>query len=424
MVGVLGINHKTASLDIRDLFSIAQSDIIPLSEHILSHPDLRGIVIVATCNRTEMFYSHHKANADEIRSVLLKKLHSYLKIDKDYHNCFYHFSQSKAIHHLFEVISGVDSLVIGENQIVSQIKKAYLYSTEANLTDAVLMRLFQKSFECSKRVRTETAIQQGATSIGYLAIDLCAKEFTRLTKKSVLVVGAGETGELSIRGLQKRGVTDIYVTNRTDKKALDIAEKNGITPVLFNNYKEYLYKVDIVITATDAGKYLIDKKDAEISAELRNGEKQLFIDLSVPRNIDVKVAAIPNTSLFCVDDLHSILDQHKEMREQSVENAQVIISELVEESLAWLNSRSLRPVINTITTNMQEVFATEMEGYRNHLGEHGCEKLEKYTGLLTQKYIRYLIKNLKEVTDNGSSTASLDVIDQLFKFNNASAKHE
>ncbi len=424
MVGVLGINHKTASLDVRDQFSIAQNDIVPLSEHILSHPDLRGVVIIATCNRTELYYSHHIADAAEIRLVLLKRLHSFLKIEKNYNEHFYFFSQSKAIKHLFEVISGVDSMVIGENQIVSQMKKAYLFSTEANLTDAVLMRLFQKSFECSKRVRTETAIQQGATCIGYLAIDLCAREFDHLTKKSVLVIGAGETGELSIRGLQKRGVTDIYLTNRTDKTALDVAEKNKVTPVLFNNFKEYLYNVDIVITATDAGKYLIDKADAEMSADLRNGKKQLFIDLSVPRNMDVQIAAIPNASLYSVDDLHTILDQHKDMREQSLENANVIIEELVDESVAWLNSRSLRPVINTITTNMQEVFTTEMEGYRNHLGKHGCEQLEKYTSLLTQKYIRYLIKNLKEVTDNGSSTASLDIIDQLFKFNNAAAKSE
>lgn len=424
MVGVLGINHKTASLDVRDQFSIAQNDIVPLSEHILSHPDLRGIVIIATCNRTEMFYSHHKADAAGVRLALLKKLHNFLKIEKNYNDYFYHFSQSKAIKHLFEVISGVDSLVIGENQIVSQIKKAYLFSTEANLTDAVLMRLFQKSFECSKRVRTETAIQQGATCIGYLAIELCAREFDHLTRKSVLVIGAGETGELSIRGLQKRGVTDIYLTNRTDKRALAVAEKNKVTPVLFNNYKEFLYKVDIVITATDAGKYLIDKVDAEISADLRNGQKQLFIDLSVPRNMDEQIASISNASLYSVDDLHTILDQHKDVREQSLENANVIIEELVEESVAWLNSRSLRPVINTITTNMQEVFLAEMEGYRNHLGTHGCEQLEKYTSLLTQKYIRYLIKNLKEVTDNGSSTASLDIIDQLFKFNSLPPKSE
>ena len=416
MIGVLGVNHKTASLDIRDLFSISQDDIIPLSESILLTKDIEGVVILATCNRTEIYYSYNKPNPDATRDALLKKLHNYLKVVENYNERFYHFDQDEALKHLFKVVSGIDSMVIGENQIVSQMKKAYLYSTEANLTDAVLMRLFQKSFECSKRVRTETAIQQGATSVGYVGIDLCTREFEDIKTKSVMVIGAGETGELSIRGLKKRGVTDIYVTNRTDKRALDVAEKNDITPVLFNNFKEQLYKVDIVVTATNAGKHLIEKKDAEISADFREGRKQLFIDLSVPRNIDVEVAEVKGATLYCVDDLQKILDEHKDIREQSLEKADEIISELVEDSIAWLNSRSLRPVINTITSNMQELTKTEIAGYRKCLGEDTCRELEKLTGLLTQKYIRYFIKNLKEVTDNGNSIASLDDINRLFKF--------
>ncbi|GAF03906.1 glutamyl-tRNA reductase [Saccharicrinis fermentans] len=416
MIGVIGVNHKTASLDIRDLFSIAQDDIIPLSENILLNQDIVGVVIVATCNRTEIYYSHQKSDVSQLKEALLKKVHLFLGLDKSYDEHFYHLSQSDAIRHLFKVISGVDSMVLGENQIVNQMKKSYLYSTEANLTDAVLMRLFQKSFECSKRVRTETEIQQGATSIGYLGIDLCSREFENIKEKSVLVIGAGETGELSIRGLIKRGVDDIYVTNRTDKKALEVAEKNNIKPMLFGNYKEQLHKVDIVITATDAGKYLIEKKDVEIASDLRNGKKQLYIDLSVPRNVDLEVAEVKGVQLYSVDDLKNILDAHQDMRENSLGKAEVIIDELVDDSLMWLNSRSLRPVINTITTNMQELNKRELAEFRRCLGDEACDQLEKMTGLLTQKYIRYLIKNLKEVTNNGSSTQSLDDINQLFKF--------
>lgn len=416
MIGVLGVNHKTASLDVRDKFSIAQDKIIPLSENILLNQDIYGVVILATCNRTEIYYSYSSSDVTGLKLALLKKLHEFLGVHDNYNDKFYHLSHFKAINHLFEVISGVDSMVIGENQIVSQMKKAYLFSTEANLTDAVLMRLFQKSFECSKRVRTETAIQQGANSIGYVGIDLCSREFDNLKEKSVLVVGAGETGVLSIRGLKKRGVKDIYLTNRTDKKALDVAEKNGIKPMLFGNYKEQLHKVDIVITATDAGQYLIDKKDVKASSEVRKGKKQLYIDLSVPRNVDIEVDKVDGVKLYCVDDLQKIVDDHKDVREQSLENAEFIINELVEESVAWLNSRSLRPVINTITTNMQELNKNELAEYRRCLGEDTCDQLEKLTSLLTQKYTRYFIKNLKELTNNGSSTASLDDINQLFKF--------
>ncbi len=420
MIGVLGINHKTASLNIRDKFSITQEDIIPLSETLLLNQNITGVVVLATCNRTEIYFAFDKKGDPDvvIKDYILKKIHDFLGFDTDYSNHFYYHMQSEAIRHLFEVTSGIDSMVIGENQIVNQMKKAYLFATEANLTDAVLMRLFQKSFECSKRVRTETAIQQGATSVGYVAIDMCSRLFSKFSDKSILIVGAGETGELTIRGLKKRGVSDIYITNRTDKKALDVAEKNGVTPVLFNNYKEQLYKFDIVVTATDAGRYLIDQNDVEVAMELRDQQQQVYIDLSVPRNIDVEIQEIENADVYCVDDFQKILEEHKDMREQSIERASEIIQDLVADSLSWLNSRSLRPVINTITNSMEELSKTELAEYRKDLGEDACAQLEKYTGLLTQKYIRNLIRNLKEVTDNGSSTVSLDAINQLFKFDN------
>ena len=204
-----------------------------------------------------------------------------------------------------------------------------------------------------------------------------------------------KTGVLSIRGLKKRGISDIYVTNRTDKKALDVAEKNDVTPVLFNNYKEELYKSDIIIAATNAGKYLIDKKDVEIANDLRNGKKQVFIDLSVPRNIDIEINEMPNANLYSVDDLQRILDKHRSLRMQSIEGAELIINELVEESMSWLNSRTLRPVIKAITTGMQELSKGEIAEYQKDMGDQVCEHLEKYAGFLTQKYIRLLIKKFE-----------------------------
>lgn len=418
MLGVLGINHKTATLNIRDKFAIPNEDIIPLSEGFLQIPEITGVVVLSTCNRTEVYYSKEQGRIEDTTNKLLKKLHTFFNIDQDYSDNFHHFANTEAITHLFKVTSGIDSMVIGENQIVNQIKKAYVFCTEANLTDAILMRLFQKAFECSKRVRTETSIQQGATSIGYVAIDLCEKIFKNIMETNILIVGAGETGQLALRDLKKRGVNHISITNRTDEKTLNVAKNRNVNPILFNNYKDHLGQFDIIIAATSSGEYLVSKTDIESIQKNRKGKKQLFIDLSVPRNIDIAIAELNHTQVICVDDLQQILDDHKEMREMSVENACVIIDELVEQSLSWLNSRTLRPVIKNITTNMQHLSQNELLEYRKNLDEDTVKQIDKYTNLLTQKYIRLFIKNLKEATNNGSSTEALDVIDQLFSFKN------
>ena len=417
MLGVLGINYKTASLNIRDKFAIPCDDIIPLSERLLQIKEIVGVVVLATCNRTEVYYSKDKCLDNKCKDSILKELHSFLNVEEDYSSSFYHYLNADAIKHLFRVTSGVDSMVIGENQIVNQMKKAYVFCTEANLTDAILMRIFQKSFECSKKVRTETSIQQGATSVGYVAIDMCEKIFKKLSHQHILIIGTGETGQLALRDFKKRGVTNISVTNRTDEKTLEVGKKWNVNPILFRNFKDHLSQFDIILTATSAGEYLISKQDIEQAQKIRKNKKQLFIDLSVPRNIDIEIGELNNSQLICVDDLQKILDDHKEMRENSVENANIIIEELVDESLTWLNSRSLRPVIKSITSNMQQLSENELIEYRKNMDEATIEQIERYTGLLTQKYIRMLIKNLKDVTNNGNSTDSLDVINQLFNFN-------
>ncbi len=418
MLGVLGINHKTASLNIRDQFTIQEADIIPLSESFLQIPEINGIVILSTCNRTEIYFSKEQWKPTErTKESILKKLHAFFRIEEDYTANFYDFTNAESIKHLFEVASGVDSMVIGEYQIVNQIKKAYVYCTEANLTDAILMRLFQKSFECSKKVRTETSIQQGATSIGNVAIDLSIKITKKIEDQNILIIGAGETGQLALKDFKKKGVKNISVTNRTDEKTLEIAKKYDVKPILFTNYLEHLGKFDIILTATNAGKYIIEKQHIEEIQSLRKGKNQLFLDLSVPRNIDIEIGNLNNCQLICVDDLQKILDDHKEIRENSVKKAHPIIEEMTEEAYTWVNSRTLRPIIKNITSNLQQLTQNELQEYQKNVDEKTFEQIEKYTGLLTQKYIRQFIKSLKDATHNGNNTASLDVVNQLFCFN-------
>ncbi|TKG96015.1 glutamyl-tRNA reductase [Puteibacter caeruleilacunae] len=415
MIGVLGISHKTATLDIRGLFSISQQDIISLSEDIIQHSSISEVVIISTCNRTEVFYAQVGNNSIESKRTILQKLHEYNNLKQNYSHMFYHHTDTNAARHLFEVTSGVDSMIIGEDQIVNQVKEAYLFCTEAALTDAVLMRLFQKSFECSKRVRTETQIQQGATSVSYVAVDWCARKVGNLDTKNVLFVGTGETGRLALINMKKRGVTNITVTNRTHEKALKVAQKQNTLVLPFEDFIDNLYKADIIFVATGAKDFLIHSKDVENALLKRNGQQQLYIDLSVPSNIDPEVNKLDNIDLVGVDDLQKILDDNKEMRELSVDKARVIINELISEYMTWLDSRTLRPVINTITANLQQLTERELSEYRKNLDPIGAEQIDKYTQLLTQKYIRTFIRNLKTVTNNGNSITSLDDINDLFR---------
>jgi glutamyl-tRNA reductase len=416
MIGVLGINHKTASQDIRELFAFTKEDVLTFSELVQQKTEITEIVVLSTCNRTEVYYFHQKSCNKRTTGLLVELLHSFKGIDLNFKDSFYDYFGIDAVKHLFGVISGIDSLVIGEDQIVNQVKDAYLHSTEAALTDAVLMRLFQKSFETSKRVRTETALQHGATSISYVACDLCSKIYNDLSDKSVLFVGSGETGSLALHNMKKRGVTKAFIANRTYDKALALAKQYGGMAIGIEELPNYIPQCDIVIVATAAQNHLISKSDIQSSLIERNHNAQVYIDLSVPRNIDKSIADLEKVKLFDVDDLQEIVDSNTDKRLQSIDQARVIINEMAEEYMVWYEYLTLRPVIKSITMNMQQFRENEMAVYKSNGDEQEFKMIDEYTNRITQKYIGMLIKNLKEISKTNPSSSSLNLINDLFMF--------
>ena len=293
MIGVLGINHNTASLDIREKFSIASNKVAEFGELILQKTEITETVILSTCNRTEIYYYHKKACIKKNDKLLMDLIHSYKKVEKDYSHLFYTHSNTDAVNHLFGVTSGVDSMVIGENQIVNQVKSAYLLCTNLALTDAVLMRLFQKSFEAGKKVRSETNIQKGASSISFVAVDKCIKLLgNSLKDKKVFIIGTGKTSRLVLEKMKNQGVSKFLFTNRTFETAQEFADNHKGFTIEFNDFKNYLNDYDIIITATGSGEILIDKSD------IKTTEKQILIDLAVPRNIHQNVGEKENCTLI------------------------------------------------------------------------------------------------------------------------------
>lgn len=418
MIGLIGISHKTSPIAIREQFSVAKDEIIPFSELLQKETNISDLVVLSTCNRTEIYFSQNTYDFHLASKLVYKTLKQFKGIQNKYWHSFYSFANSDAIRHLFEVASGIDSMIIGEDQIIGQLKEAYIFCTRAALTDAVLMRLFQKSFEASKRVRTETKIKMGTTSVSSAAVQKCSNLLENLSDKRVLLVGAGETGSLVLQSLNKKGARKITVTNRTDEKAQKLANWHKCTALPFEQVRTHLYLYDIVIVATGSIVPLITREMIEESIEERNNHSQIFIDISVPRNIEENVEEREAIQLFTIDDLQEIVNTSMEKRKGSICSANPIIDESVNEFCEWLASRSLRPAIKAITYNMLKVTKEELSGYNKVNSEEMQLAIQEFSKHLTQKYTRLFIKNLKEITNNGKNTDSLKVVKEMFNIVN------
>lgn len=416
MIGVIGISYKTAPLEIRERFSFPKEEILSFSELLQNETEIADLVLISTCNRTEIYFSQDKHDNQTAFELIYEVIKKFKGITDHCWQYFYHRSNAGAVRHLFEVVSGLDSLIIGEDQIIGQVKEAYLFCTELALTDAVLMRLFQKSFEAGKRVRTETGIKLGITSVSSAAVEMCANMLNGVNDKSVLLIGTGETGNLALQNIHKKGVRQIAVTNRTAEKAEKTAAKYNGMAVPFDSYEKYLHGFDIVFVATSSATPIVTAEMVNRTRDIRPNHKQVFVDLSVPRNIESAVGEIENIELLGVDDLQEIVRQTAEKKKASAEKAHSILDEVVADFSEWIASRSLRPAISAITANLQAINHEELSTYRKLNTPEMQEIVDDYAQHLTQRYTRLLIKNLKNLTDNGKNVDSLKIINDLFKF--------
>jgi glutamyl-tRNA reductase len=418
MIGLTGISYKTSTIDIREKFSLQKEEIVPFSELLQKETDISEIVVLSTCNRTEIYFSQDKYDFHHAAKMVYKTLKQFKGVESKHWHSFYSYVNADAVRHLFEVASGIDSMIIGEDQIIGQIKDAYMYCTEAALTDAILMRLFQKSFEAGKRVRTETKIKMGITSISSAAVQQCISLFDNLKEKRVLMIGAGETGSLVLQNFNKNGIPKIAVANRTEEKAVTLAKKHQCALLPFDQVSSHLFLYDVIVVATGSNVPLVTHEMAEMALTARNGKSQVYFDLSVPRNIVSEVEGLDGIQLFTIDDLQEIVKANMGKRMECIESANQIIEEIVDDYCEWLASRSLRPAIKSITYNMLKISKEEISTYNKINSEDVQLAINEFSRHLTQKYTRLFIKNLKEMTANGKNTESLKMINDLFNIGN------
>lgn len=337
---VVGINHKTAPVETRELFSFSADKVVEANRSLKGSGAFRENLVVSTCNRVEVYAvaGHDQDSANDIK-LFLSRYHGLNALDHD--GSMYVHKNKDAVAHLFRVVSGLDSMIIGEAEIMAQMKKAYSDAKAALATGKVLNRLFEKAFNTAKKIRTQTFISRGVVSVSSAAIRLSEKILGGLGDKTALVIGTGTVGEQLIVYLKKNGIRSILAANRTMERAEALARKFAATPIAFEDFRSRLAEVDIVITSTGAP-HAIVRKDDIASLMPRRKQKPLFIiDLAVPRDVEESVNTIDNAYLYNIDDLQKIVDENLKLRQGELDNCSGIIAGAADRFMAWLANEKI-----------------------------------------------------------------------------------
>jgi glutamyl-tRNA reductase len=415
MIGVVGLSHKTAPIEIREKLSLDKSDIAIVSHRLLETTQIEEMVIISTCNRTEIYFKAPKCCASGAFSIVRRVLNRHTGTDESLDAHLYKYQHEDAVRHLFKVVSSLESMVLGEYQIVSQIKDAYETAKQNRTVGKILKRLFNKALETGKEVRTQTDISKGAFSVSYAAVEKCYEHHKDLSHKKILLIGAGETGELVIKNLHNKGCKHITVTNRTLDRAEELALRYQGRAVPFADMEEQVMEADIVVSS-------VTTKSAILNCDnvVRNGHThpQLFIDLGVPRNIDNSVACLPQVTLVNIDHLHQVVSGNKDKKQAFVQAANDIIDIKTCEFIDWLNVQNLAPAIQTIISTIKTTSTQELSVFKKFHGDDDLQLMNKYGDHLSEKLIKALVKNLKQISDNGRKTEYIKVVNDLFNPSN------
>lgn len=414
----LGTSHKHSTLDMRERVSFSDEE---LKEAL---PSLREslaeeVAVISTCNRTEIYivpraepFAHEE---------IAEWLRAWKGVDIPNGQLFALHAGSAA-RHLFEVASGIDSQVIGDIQIIGQVRTAHQIARDVGTIGKVLDRLFSSALHTGKRVKTETELFSGAVSISYVAVELAKKIFHPIGGKRTLVVGAGEAGELAARNLRDQGVRGITITNRTEERGHDLIRRLGFgEPMPLGDLPARLHEFDIVIVSTGAPNFLITYADARAALSRRDGEPQLIVDISVPRNVDPRISTLPN--VFCKDlnDLMSVVETNVEKRRSELPHADVIISDELAKFSAWCNLLPVTPVIAQLKGRGEEIARAELERNRSRFAPEDFENVERLVGSVVRKILGMPLAHLLDAAgDAERMLMKAEYVKMLFNLNGES----
>jgi len=414
---VVGLSHKTAPVDIRERVAFAPTAMDAPLKQVTALPAIAEAVIVSTCNRVEIYACSR--DPETACSQLRRFLADYHKIPQEELEAhLYEHTGSAAIHHVFRVASSLDSMVIGEPQILGQIKTAYGYASEFKTVGLILNRFLHKAFSVAKRVRTETEIASNAVSVSFAAVELARKIFGSLDDKRVMLIGAGEMCELAARHFVNNGVSEVLVTNRTFERAEKLAAEFGGRPVLFANFVEQLHQADIVLTSTGAPGFILDKAQLEGVIKRRKNRPMFLIDIAVPRDIDPRANSIDNLYLYDVDDLQEVVQANLKERQKEAKKAEAIVEAEVGQFRTWLDSLDVVPTIVALRKKFEDIRREEVQktlSRLSHLGDKERKSIEAMTSAIINKALHQPVALLKQCqSDSGSCDAYVDAVRMLF----------
>lgn len=412
MIGVLGISHKSAPVNIREKLAFAADELDAVSEALIGTGFFKELVFLSTCNRSEVYFVANEICSAGAAKNIKRVLAETKGIDGNLDPYLFQKFHTDAVKHLFSVVAGLDSMILGEYQIVSQVKGAYNDADARGAVGKVFHRLFTKALECSKQVRVETPFNRGAHSVSYAAVTKCAELFPDLTERNILIIGAGDTGELVLRNFAKKGCRNITISNRTEEKAVELAQSFGARVLPFGDMFNGIHDAEIIVSSISCKEPLLDA--ARVMPAMNGHEKVVMIDLGVPRNIDDDVSTIPSVTLFNVDDLEEVVVMNEERKQEYISVAQDIVDRKVEEFGQWLDEQSLSPAISSINKRIVAILDDELTAVKGMISEDEYLKLEKYNRFIARKLKNKFVKRLKELTDNGRKSEYVSIINLLF----------
>ena len=380
-------------------------------ELLSSECPIEGLVILSTCNRTELYYEYenHIGEEKKIFHLIMKCLVKFKKYSEGLSPYVSTKNGSSEVsRHLFRLISGLESMIIGEFQIVDQLKDAFYFAKDKNILGPILERMFQKSFETGKYVRSNTDIGKGAISVSYAAVEMISQNYD-IKNTSFLCVGAGETSQLLVKHLLNKDVKEILITNRTELKGKRFAETYDLDTIPYNQMLSKINDVDIVVFSTSSEYPLISKKDIEGKSK----KNLLFIDLSVPRNIDDNITEVGNIELINIDNLKDIVNKNYNKRKAEIDKSQKIIDSFLNEFDEWANSRQLRPSILSIKNKIKVLIQNNMN-MKSSLSNKEDENINIKMNRVYNKLSNHLVKKIRIASDNGKDKSALEIIKKIF----------
>jgi glutamyl-tRNA reductase len=413
---LIGINHKTAPVELRECIAFDKDESASALETLRRTPVILEALLYSTCNRVELLLvTDDKARAVEAAKEFISGRNN-IPMAR-FENSLYVHENDHAVRHLFRVAASLDSMIVGEPQILGQIKEAYRGAAGAKTAGVILNRLMHRAFFIAKRIRTETGIGDHAVSISYAAVELGRKIFGSLEGKRVLLIGAGEMAELAVEHLIRHQVGETYVANRTFENGLTLARRFNGTAIRFEEIEEHLKQVDIIISSTGAPGFVVTRDQVKPVIRARRNRPIFFIDIAVPRDIDPEINRLDHSYVYDIDDLKGVIEENIEDRQKEAVKGERIIDEAIIRLREWLEGLDVVPTIVALRKKLEAMAEVEIKRTAQGQGmsAEGAEALQRMMGAFINKVLHEPTVFLKKDGMLGDKSAQIDTVRKLFK---------